>query len=335
MSVGNVDSKRVGVDEARSLAREVLERIPLPRRDAEFAAAHLISAELRGYPGHGLQRLLVIASMSDEFGRSDHNRPIIIKPGFALFDGQRRLGIPAIQDALAEASERLDDLATIAFGVQGYVGTTGSLGIYASQLSQRGVISILMCTSEASVAPHGSRRAVLGTNPIAIGFPGSPTSFCSDIATAAWSWGAIKRAAATGKTLPLGVVQTLDGMPSTDPNDAEKGSQLPTGGHKGYALGLAVELLCGPLIGAKAGRNAVSGTHGFFGVLVRVDAARSAIASNADAQALFGEIRAGPPTDPDIPIRIPGESAQLGEQTTRHFDVPQDLFDKLQELRKS
>jgi len=35
------------------------------------------------------------------------------------------------------------------------------------------------------------------------------------------------------KQVPLGVVQTINGQPSTDPNDADNGSQLPMAGHKG------------------------------------------------------------------------------------------------------
>lgn len=324
--------KTIGVSEAKILARSILERFRLSPKDAELTASHLVAAETRGYPGHGLRRLLGIAAISERIGQHGSNRISIDKHGFMLFDAQHRLGIPSVEDAITELANRLNQEAAIAFGVKGYVGTTGSLGIYCSRLAQQGIVSILMCNSQFAVAPHGSRRAVLGTNPIAFGFPGSPTSFCADVATAAWSYGAIRDLATAGGTLPLGVVQTADGKPSTDPNDADNGSQLPAAGHKGYALGLAIELLCGPLIGAKAGRHAVSGTEGFFGMLIRTDAAHSAEASNADAQALFSEIRSGPPIDPCNRIRIPGESAQSTELTSKQIEVPQEIFDKLQAL---
>ena len=185
-----------------------------------------------------------------------------------------------------------------------------------------------MCHSRAAVAPHGSVKPVLGTNPIAIGFPGQPVSFCVDISTAAMSYGKIMAAARAGETLPPGIVQSASGQPSTDPNDAEAGSQLPMSGHKGYALGLAIELLCGPLLGGKAGNAAVSGSDGFFGILLRADCARSSGALDNDVQALFAEIKAGPAVS-NKQIRIPGEASAQRQYQATHIEVSTELLEEL------
>ena len=50
-----------------------------------------------------------------------------------------------------------------------------------------------------------------------------------------------------------------DGKPTTDPEMALKGSILPFGGHKGYALSFMIEILAGPLVGAAFGAG-VKGT---------------------------------------------------------------------------
>lgn len=322
----------MSVDEATRFAADVLEKVGLPPVDATIAARHFVDAEARGYAGHGLSRILGVGNSADRLTKATTNTVRTESPGFVQFNGCGRLGIPAVQDAILYATRKIQQTTVVAFGVTGYVGTTGSLGIYSQGLLDAGLVSILMCNSEFAVAPHGSKRAVLGTNPIAISIPGSPTSFSADLATSAWSYGSIRDAALRGEAIPPGIVQTEAGEPSTDPNDADHGSQLPLAGHKGYALGLAVELLCGPLIGGKAGRTAVEGTDGFFGILIKVDAARSADEVNHDAQALFAEILSGPPIDPGQPIRIPGAKAQSAHRKATQIEVPNDLMEQLRSL---
>ncbi len=329
MSISNA---RLTARDAQNLARETLERIGLPGSDAQITAQHLITAELRGYPSHGLRRIPGIASIISSIGADTRIIVEVSKPGFLLFDGNSRLGIAAVTDALDAAAEKLGQEAAIVLGVTNYVGTTGSLGIYSEALATRGLGSILMCSSEYAVAPHGSSRAILGTNPIAVALPASPVSFCADVATAASSYGAIKDAAIAGRTLPLGIVQTSSGGRSSDPNDADNGSILPMAGHKGYALGLAVELLCGPLIGGKAGREAVAGSDGFFGILFRADCARPAEMVNADAQALFAEILNSQLAEDANDIRIPGDQSSHKQRHVSEIEVRNELLETLRQL---
>jgi LDH2 family malate/lactate/ureidoglycolate dehydrogenase len=55
------------------------------------------------------------------------------------------------------------------------------------------------------------------------------------------------------KTIPEGWALDPDGKPTTDPAVAVKGSVLPIGGPKGYALSLMVELLCSALSDGEPG----------------------------------------------------------------------------------
>lgn len=237
-------------------------------------------------------------------------------PGFMKIDAGNSLGIAAIHSGLRLAADRTDTAGAIVVGITNYVGTTGSLGVYGAELAERGVVSVLSCNSEFAVAPHGSRRAVLGTNPLAVSLPAGRHSFIADFATAAWSYGSIKAAMVARRRLPEGIVQTEDGRASTDPNDADNGSQLPMAGHKGFGLGMAIELLCGPLIGGKAGRDAVSGSDGFFGVLVRVDVARSSQDVLVETTRLIDEVKRGPFAAGFSEIRIPGERAGQSEESS-------------------
>ena len=65
--------------------------------------------------------------------------------------------------------------------------------------------------------------------------------------------GKIILAAKKGQQLPEGWAMDRRGRPTTDPQEAIDGLVMPLGGHKGYALSLMIDLLCGILTGASFG----------------------------------------------------------------------------------
>lgn len=283
-----------------------LEEAGYSASDRAVLARHLVDAESAGYRSHGLRRLPGILDNAAESANAEAHVEEIDGGLKYRADGQQ--GIVAVQGA-SEAALRVVERRNAAIvAVTGYSGTTGEVGAYTRYLSRAGVASLIVCNSEYAVAPYGGSRAILGTNPIAVGFPTSNTPFSADFATAAWSYGKIKEFERAGKELPPDVVLDEAGNPSTNPSDADNGTQLPMAGHKGYALGLAIELLAGPLIGGKAGRNAVQGSDGTLIIAFAADMFRGIEEVESDAEALFDELRAAPVRDGFDRIRIPGES---------------------------
>ena len=107
------------------------------------------------------------------------------------------------------------------------------------------------------VAPFGGRDGRLATNPIAIATPtrkGSPILL--DITSSVVAQGKIRVAVNRGDSVPLGWLINNEGEPTQNPEDLMKtppGALLPLGGivgHKGYALGLMIDILGGALSGA-------------------------------------------------------------------------------------
>ena len=100
------------------------------------------------------------------------------------------------------------------------------------------------------IAPWGGTRALLGLNPLAVGFPvaGQPP-FLLDMATTVTAMGKITHAADTGQPIPEGWALDEEGQPTTDPERARTGSLLPIGGHKGYGLAMAIEAITALLPG--------------------------------------------------------------------------------------
>ena len=67
--------------------------------------------------------------------------------------------------------------------------------------------------------------------------------------------GKIKNAAAAGKPIPEGWALDKNGRPTTDAAAALEGMLLPIAGHKGYGIGVVVEVFSALLTGGKYGKN--------------------------------------------------------------------------------
>jgi LDH2 family malate/lactate/ureidoglycolate dehydrogenase len=102
---------------------------------------------------------------------------------------------------------------------------------------------------------------MLGTNPIAIAFPGKEEPpIVIDMATSATAYGKIEIALRRREPIPEGWAIDREGRGTTNPNEMiDGGAMLPLGsdrergGHKGYGLGMMVDILCGVLGGANWG----------------------------------------------------------------------------------
>src|SRR2546430_14234789 len=101
-----------------------------------------------------------------------------------------------------------------------------------------------MTNTTKLVAPLWGAERMLGTNPIAIAFPGlEEPAIIIDMATTAAAYGKIEIARRAKKPIPTGWAIDRNGATTTDPNAMiDGGAMLPLGsdtergGHKGYGL---------------------------------------------------------------------------------------------------
>lgn len=250
----------VPADDVRVLTTEILRDNGVCATHAEIQANLLIEAELRGFASHGLLRLNRIieriqAGVAIPQATGSHEW---IAPGMVRVDGQMGLGPVVAIRALEEISSRARGLG-VAVGAIHNNNHLGMLAWYAERVAQSGQIAICLSTSEALVHPWGGRIAMIGTNPIAIGVPATPSPFVLDMATSLVAMGKIHDHA--GRRMPIPGHWALDrnGEPTTDPQAAKEGSLAPFGEAKGYALGLAFELLVSVLASSALGAD-VKGT---------------------------------------------------------------------------
>ncbi|MGJ7043293.1 LDH2 family malate/lactate/ureidoglycolate dehydrogenase [Shinella sp. BE166] len=211
----------------------------------------------------------------------------------------------------------------------------GMLAYYAEAAARSGLIGIVMSTSEALVHPFGGTRAMLGTNPVAIGIPSGDQPFLLDLATSVVSMGKINHHAIRGMSIPPGWAMDADGRPTTDATAARMGAIAPFGGAKGYGLGLAIELLAAAL----AGSDLAPDVHGTLDdihaankgdLLILIDAA-AGDGSVRSLASYLDHLRGSRPSDPANPVAVPGDGARQRRAATERsgIELPQPLLEHL------
>ncbi|AOB33345.1 malate dehydrogenase [Bordetella sp. H567] len=225
----------------------------VPDDDARRVAHSLVQTSLWGIDSHGIARL------PHYLNRLAHGsilaRPAIIvtRSGAATahVQGGQGLGIVVAHRANRVAMDIAAECGVAAVGVSDS-SHCGAIGLYTRDAARAGMIGIGFTHSDSIAAPFGGHVPFLGTNPISIAFPradGEPV--CLDMATTSIPWNRVMNVRREGGTLPEGVALDAQGADAQDAQDARALRPLggPSYGHKGYALALMIELLCGPLNG--------------------------------------------------------------------------------------
>ena len=243
----------------------LVESLGTPSDIAADVAEILVASDRRGIASHGTARLpnyvaLIEAGVMDPAGR-----PVVDagRPALQRFDARNGWGHHASRVAVDAAITTAAVLGT-ATSVVHNSNHYGIAGWYALRAAKQGMIGISLSNTSPLVAPTRAREPLIGTNPIAIAAPaGRFGAFCLDMATSTIPRGRIEVAARRGELLPVGWAIDAEGRPATTPEAALAGALHPlggeeaTGGHKGYGLALAVDLLTGVLAGAAFGPNIV------------------------------------------------------------------------------
>ncbi|MDF2799106.1 MAG: dehydrogenase [Devosia sp.] len=250
----------IAAEDARRVSETALRRAGVAPEAAQLQVDLLLEAELRGRASHGLLRLprLTDRIANGVASPTATGRMIWRSENFLQVDGEDGLGPVVAMAALDAAAERARQSGVVVVGIA-RSNHLGMLAWYAEKMARQGLVTLGFTTSEALVHAWGGRQPVLGTNPVAIGVPQPGQPFVLDMATSLVSMGQIYDYAQRGQELPEGWALDAEGEPTTDPEAAKGGSIAPFGEAKGYALGLALELLVVALTDSAIGRE-VTGT---------------------------------------------------------------------------
>jgi uncharacterized oxidoreductase len=186
--------------------------------------------------------------------------------------------------------------------------------------------------SHARVAPHGGADARYGTNPCTIGVPlPDEPPFILDYATSAVAQGKLRVAHNKGEKVPFGWLIDDRGRPTEDPRYAvvpPYGAMLAFGGHKGYGMAIACELLGGALTASgtwhyeEGVRRGI--VNGMLTILVDAQRLGTADAFAREARLFLDWLRQSPPAPGFDRVRIAGEPERETRAAREKNGVPVD-----------
>ena len=339
-----IESKIFPIEKLHEFCTRVFLHFGVPKKDAEQAADVLACADLRGIDSHGVARMYSYFGMLSEGHINPKAKIKIVRStaSTATVDGDNGLGLVVGPHANRIAMDMAEKAGsgwvavcnTNHFGIAGY---------YVLQALERDLIGWAMTNSTKLVAPLWGAERMLGTNPIAIAFPGKKEPpIVIDLATSAAAYGKIEIARRKGEPIPAGWAINREGRNTTNPDELiDGGAMLPLGserergGHKGYALAMMVDILCGPLSGANWGpfappfalrqeipkRSVGKGIGHFFGAM-RIDGFMDADEFKRQIDDYVRVFRATKPAPGTNGPLIPGDPEREAEQVRRKNGVP-------------
>lgn len=172
------------------------------------------------------------------------------RPGTIVVDARLGFCHPAYEagEAPLVAAARANGIAVLALS---HSYSAGVLGWFVERLAGHGLVALMFANSSSLMAPHGGKRPFFGTNPLAWAAPranGAPV--VADLSSSTVAWVKVNAAAQAGEPIPVGWAFDAEGNPTTDAHAALAGSMAPSGGHKGSALALLVDVMSGGVAGS-------------------------------------------------------------------------------------
>jgi LDH2 family malate/lactate/ureidoglycolate dehydrogenase len=284
-------------------------------KEAAVTARVLVEADARGVPSHGVSRLdFYLKHLRGGFVKVGAEPEIVWEtPVSLVVDGHDGVGAYvsswSVQKLIDKAAQ-----AGNAFCAVRNSSHFGIAGLWAEQIAKNDMIGMAFTNAIAGGIPTFGRERTLGTNPIAVAIPESSEKgtglFLLDMATTTVAAGKIGVYDRRKKQMPPGWVVDEDGNGVTDAavfNDLMQrndrfggllflgGKGEETGGHKGFGLGLLVEILCSGLSLGASSLNLFqpgggAGITHFFGAL-RLDLFGESAALKAHIGAIIDDIR--------------------------------------------
>lgn len=349
--MAQVDKESTRVDHGRLLrfVTLVFQRLGAPEEEAKIAAQVLVMADLRGVDSHGVMRLSLntwyVRGLRDgQINPRPRIEVISETPALALVDGDGGLGMVVGHRAMELAIRKA---AGVGVGLVGVRNSRhfGMAAYYAMLALPHDMIGISMTNASRQVVPTFGSEARYGTNPICVAAPGGEElPFVLDMATTTAAAGKLEVAARLGGMIPLGWALDEKNRPTRDPRAAQKARKLlPLGGtreggsHKGYGLGIMVEILSGVLTGTIAAINPrESAARGHFFGAIDIGSFRSVDDFKRDMDLLLRELKSTPPIGGEERVFFAGEIEHetARERSAKGIPLHRSILDGLRELSR-
>ncbi len=253
---------KVPLDRLRAATEAVFRKCGVPDREAKQGADVLMFADQHGIDTHGVSNMLrnYVGMYSSDRLNPDPTIEIVKESAStALIDGGGGLGLMTAPTAMQIAIEKARESGSGIVSIRNS-GHLGAAGYHALIAAEADMIGWCMTAGGKSMIPTFGAEPQLGTNPIAFAAPSDKEPpFFFDAAMTSIAGNKIGLANRLGRPLGGGWVANDDGTPNMEGGAVKEfaanslrtqlplGSTRELGSHKGYGLGVMVDILCGHL----------------------------------------------------------------------------------------
>ena len=313
---------RFKADQLRGMSASMFRRVGVPAADAELVADHLVEAGLLGHDTHSVLRLPQYVEMV---------RSGTVQPGAELklladtrytarVSGGWNFGPVTATAAMRLAIDKAREGAMSVVTVRD-CNHVARLGRFAALAADERMVGLLMANGhggDLAVAPFGGMARRLPTNPLSAAIPtGREWPVLLDMTTSAVSGGDLRLLRNLGRPAPEGALVDAEGRSTEEVEryyGPPAGAILPLGfpqtGHKGFGLGLIVDLLSGTLSGAGCSEETPERSgNALFVVALRVEAFAVWEDFTAEVEGLIERLKSCPPAAGFKEVMLPGEHA--------------------------
>lgn len=316
----------------------------MPLDDSRLVAKLLVKAEARGYPGHGVTRILPYLAWIKDGTINIRAKPKVEREGkiTATIDGNHYIGQVAAHTAMNLAIKKAQAHGAGIVALR-RAGHTGRLADYMEMATEAGMIAMgAVSVGSAATTLYGGMKPITGTNPMAFGIPGrNGQHIILDFATASMSMGEIQKRVAKKETIPHGVMLDGHGNPTNDFKSFRgppRGVFLPFGGYKGSGVALVTEVMGGILSKNGLGREwwdkGGHGVNGLFLQALSVEEFQPLDHFLEKVDELVSFIKSTTPAPGFDEILVPGEKARKTEarQLREGVEIDEVTWTQLRQL---
>lgn len=237
---------------------DVFQSFGFSEEESRIITDVLLMSDLIGIESHGMQRMVRYHKGIEKGTIHPKEKPEIVfeTPVSAVIDGHNGMGQLIGEFAMRTA---IDKAKKSGIGIVSVRNSNhfGIAGYYAKMACKEGFLGVSCTNSEAIMVPTFGKKAMLGSNPIAVAMPAEPYPFFFDASTSVVTRGKLEMYNKMEKPLPVGWALDENGCECTDAprvlaNIVGKngGGIMPLGGasekngsHKGYGYGMLCELM--------------------------------------------------------------------------------------------
>lgn len=338
-------AKMIQWEKLRAYCQKIIMTFGIPEDEALVISDCLVDADLCGVESHGVSRMTIYTKRLETkvvspIFKVEAERDY---PAGLTLNGCNSMGMLVGKYAMEKCIQRagVNGSCFIAVNNSNHYGMAS---YYVNMAAQAGMIGLSGTNAPPNIAPTGSYKAYVGTNPIALCAPTDGEPVLLDMAPSVVAMGKVILAAKLGQSIPEGWALTKEGKPTTDAELGRQGTVVPIGGPKGYGLSLFMDILSGILSGAQFGPHLGNMWNDFvnpqnighFFCAIDISKFTDLETFKKRLSQMVGEIKALPKNEGIAEIFLPGEieSRRRSERKAKGIPMEDVVYEELRELGK-